>query len=131
MGMGKTDTWVRSVSVDWDDPQLVSLLRRSENWSIDNRGGYTPQHVQVYLGWSNSVGRSATLVWERDTSVVLEATFPLARGEQVRVDKHLGHRVRTLWGVVVEGREGNREEDRRKGIHVYWLQVLNKPGDDY
>lgn len=127
--MSRAGTPVSNVHVDWDDPQLVSLLRRSESWSIDNRGGFTPQHVQVYLGWSGSVGRSATLVWERDTAVVLEASFSLAQGEQVRVDKHLGERIRTLWGVVVEGREGYRDEDRRKGVHVYWLQVLNKPGD--
>jgi hypothetical protein len=131
MVMGKADTRISNVRVDWDDPQLVSLLRRSESWSIDNRGGFSSQHVQVYLGWSGTVGRSATLVWERENSIVIEATFPLAQGEQVRVDKNLGHRVRTLWGVVVEGREGHREEDRRKGIHVYWLQVLNKPGDEF
>ena len=131
MAMSKADTWINNVRVDWDDPQLASLLRQSENWSIDNRGSVTAQHVQVYLGWSGSVGRSATLVWERETSVVIEATFPLARGDQVRVDKNLGHRIRTLWGVVVEGREGYRDEDRRKGIHVYWLQVLNKPTGEF
>ena len=125
----KTETWTRNAPVNWDDPQLVSLLRRSESWSIDNRGGFTPQHVQVYLGWSGTVGRSATLVWERDSAAVVETTFTLPQGEQVRIDRHLGDRIRTLWGVVVEGREGYREEDRRKGLHVYWLQVLNKPGD--
>ncbi|RDS84950.1 hypothetical protein DWU98_03110 [Dyella monticola] len=116
---------VSNVSVNWDDPQLVSLLRRSEQWSIDNRSGFSPQDVHVYLGWSGSVGRPATLVWERDNALVLETTFPIAQGEQVRVDKHLGNRIRTLWGVVVEGREGFREGDRQKGIHVYWLQVSN------
>lgn len=118
-------TRVSNTNVNWDDPQLVSLLRRSEQWSIDNRGGFSPQDVHVYLGWSGSVGRTATLVWERDNAIVLETTFPIAQGEQVRIDKHLGNRIRTLWGVVVEGREGFREEDRQKGIHVYWLQVSN------
>ncbi|MBE1159820.1 hypothetical protein [Dyella acidiphila] len=119
----KPHTQSSHVRVNWDDPELSSLLKRSDSWQLDNRGGYTSQEVQVYLGWSGSVGRSATLVWERDRSVVLEATFPLAKGDQVRVDKHLGERIRTLWGVVAEGREGYREEDRLRGIHLYWLQV--------
>jgi hypothetical protein len=109
--------------VNWNDPELAALLKRSDSWQLDNRGGFMPQDVQVFLGWSGSVGRSAVLVWERGKSVVLEAPFPLSKGEQVRVDKHLGESIRTLWGVVVEGREGMRKEDRAHGIHLYWLQV--------
>jgi hypothetical protein len=116
-------TRVSHVRVDWNDPQLESLLRRSESWSLDNRGGFTPQEVQIYLGWSGTVGRSAMLVWERDKSVVLETNFPIGLGEHVRIDKHLGEGIRTLWGVVADGREGFREEDRKKGIHLYWLHV--------
>jgi len=127
----KASTHAASVRVDWDDPGLVSLLRRSEHWSIDNRSGFTPQDVQVYFGWSGSVGRAATLVWERDNAVVLETHFPIGQGEQLRVDKHLGHRIRTLWGVVVDGREGYREEDRQKGVHVYWLQIMNRPAQAF
>lgn len=127
----KAHTQASPVRVDWDDPKLVSLLQRSEQWSIDNRGGFSPQDVQIYFGWSGSVGKTATLVWERDNAIVLEATFPIGQGEQIRVDKHLGHRIRTLWGVVVDGREGVREEDRQKGVHVYWLQVLNNPAESF
>jgi hypothetical protein len=119
----RPDTRVSNIRVDWNDPQLESLLRRSESWSLDNRGGFTPQEVQIYLGWSGTVGRSAMLVWERDKSVVLETNFPLGLGEHVRVDKHLGESIRTLWGVVADGREGFRGEDRKKGIHLYWLHV--------
>jgi hypothetical protein len=122
----KESSLASNTQIDWDDPKLVSLLQRSEQWSIDNRGGFSPQSVQVYFGWSGSVGKTATLVWERENAVVLETTFPIGQGEQVRVDKHLGDRIRTLWGVVVDGREGVREEDRQNGIHIYWLQVLNK-----
>jgi hypothetical protein len=119
----KPHTKVSGLRVDWNDPELSSLLKRSEGWQLDNRGGFATQEVQVYLGWSGTVGRSAVLVWEREKSVVLETNFPIGQGEQVRVDKHLGDRIRTLWGVVVEGREGVREEDRQRGIHLYWLQV--------
>ncbi|GLQ46019.1 hypothetical protein GCM10007862_10700 [Dyella lipolytica] len=119
----KPRTKVTNIRVDWSDPKLESLLRRSENWSLDNRGGHTPQDVEVYLGWSATVGRSARLVWERDQSVVVLTNFPIAKGEHVRLDKHLGDSIRTLWGVAVDGRESNREEDREQGLHVYWLQI--------
>jgi hypothetical protein len=114
---------VSNVRVNWNDPDLSSLLKRSESWQLDNRGGCTPQDVQVYVGWSGTVGRSASLVWERDKSAVLETNFSIGPGEQVRVDKHLGESIRTLWGVVVEERKGSREEDHIRGIHLYWLQV--------
>jgi hypothetical protein len=114
---------VTNVRVDWNDPQLESLLRRSDGWRLDNRGGYSPQDVQVYVGWSGTVGKSAVLVWERGQSVVLETDFPIGQGEQIRVDKHLGDSIRTLWGVVVEERKGQREEDRMKDLHLYWLHV--------
>jgi hypothetical protein len=119
----KPHTQVSNLSINWNDPDLASLLKRSESWQLDNRGGHTPQDVQVYVGWSGTVGRSAMLMWERDQSVVLKTNFELGQGEQVRVDKHLGDRIRTLWGVVLEGREGSRQEDRQHGIHLYWLQI--------
>ena len=119
----KSHTKVSNVRVNWNDPELAALLKRSDNWQLDNRGGFAPQDVLVYLGWSGSVGRSAILVWEHGKSVVLETPFPLGNGEHVRVDKHLGDRIRSLWGVVLEGREGLRAEDRARGIHLYWVQV--------
>jgi hypothetical protein len=119
----KPHTHVSNLSINWNDPELASLLQRSEGWKLDNRGGHTPQEVQVYVGWSGTVGRTARLVWERENAAVLETNFPIGPGEQVRIDKHLGDRIRTLWGVVLEGREGSREEDRLRGIHLYWLQT--------
>ncbi|WP_233841869.1 hypothetical protein [Dyella sp. 2HG41-7] len=119
----KAHTNVSGTRVNWDDPQLASLLQRSESWSIDNRGGFSPQDVEIYVGWSGSIGRPAVLVWERGNAVVLETKFPIEKGEQIRVDKHLGDRIRTLWAMVVDGREGTRDEDRKNGVHIYWLQV--------
>lgn len=109
--------------VDWSDPQLESLLRKTESWKLDNRNVYPEQEVEIHIGWAAAVGRPALLVWERDQAMVLATTFPLPHGEHVRVDSHLGEGVRTVWGMVVEGREGHRAEDRANGIHVYWLHV--------
>jgi hypothetical protein len=54
---------------------------------------------------------------------VLATNFPLPQGEHVRVDSRLDGGMRTMWGVVVEGREGHRAEDRANGIHVHWLHM--------
>ena len=116
-------TEASSSQVNWNDPDLASLLKRSDGWLLDNRGGHAPQDVQVCLGWSGTVARAAVLVWERENAAVLQTNFPIGQGEQIRLDKHLGDRIRTLWGVVVDGREGIREGDRERGIHLYWLQI--------
>lgn len=109
--------------VDWNDPELESLLRKSESWTLDNRSGYVAQQVRIHIGWGACADKPAVLVWERDNVMVLEAGFPIAQGEHVRVERLAGDGVRTVWGVVVEGREGFRAEDRANGVHVYWLHV--------
>jgi hypothetical protein len=79
--------------------------------------------VQIHIGWAATTGKPALLVWERDQVMVLETHFPLTQGEHIRVDCHLGDSVRTVWGMVVEGREGNRTEDQANGIYVHWLHL--------
>ena len=53
--------------------------------------------------------------------VATQAIIP--KGEQVRVDRVQGGILRSSWGVVVDGREGRRDEDRAQGIHVYWVHT--------
>ena len=31
--------------------------------------------------------------------------------------------MRSSWGIVMDGREGFRAEDRASGIHVHWVHV--------
>jgi hypothetical protein len=114
---------VKGNRVDWSDPRLQELLRRSENWKLDNRGTYTPKDVMIHLGWGASTGRPAILVWERDQVMMLETRYAIALGEQVRVDEPQGERLRSVWGLVVEGREGFRAEDRANGVHLHWLHL--------
>lgn len=109
--------------VDWNDPHLESLLRKTEKWKLDNRGVYPVQEVQIHVGWGAAACKPALLVWERDQAMVLETRFPILRGEHVRVDSYLGEGVRVVWGVVIDGREGFRAEDRANGVHVHWLHV--------
>lgn len=123
MNLAPDKTPHSATTVNWQDPDLQALLSKSENWRFDNRGGHTEQDVHVYLGWSGTVAHEAKLVWEKDQAVVLVTDFPIGPGEQVRLERPLGDRTRTLWGQMVEGREGNREEDKQKGLLVYWLRV--------
>lgn len=119
----KPNSKLSNNQVDWSDPHLESLLRKTESWKLDNRGGFPAVDVHVHVGWGASSGRKAVLVWENDQVMVLETRFSIPRGEQVRVDRIYGDGLRTLWGIVAEGREGFREDDRKNGVYVHWLHV--------
>ncbi|WP_199099564.1 hypothetical protein [Dyella sp. ASV21] len=121
--MSADNSQPRGNRVDWSDPRLQELLRKSESWKLDNRGTYIPKEVMIHLGWGASTGRPAKLVWERDQVMMLETRFAIPVGEQVRVDEPQGDGLRSVWGVVAEGREGFRAEDRADGIHLHWLHL--------
>ena len=109
--------------VDWSDPDLEALLRKTEAWKLDNRGAFPAQDVQIHIGWGASAARKGVLVWEAERVMVLETHFLLPQGEHVRVDRISAGNLRTVWTVVAEGREGFREEDKENGVYVHWLHV--------
>ncbi|TBR39775.1 MULTISPECIES: hypothetical protein [Dyella] len=109
--------------VDWSDPRLDALLKKTESWSLDNRGAFPEQNVQIHVGWGASTGKPARLVWERDQAVVIISDYTLPKGESVRVDRHLGDRLQSAWGAVVESRPGQRDEDQAGGLYVHWVHM--------
>jgi len=109
--------------VDWSDPRLQSLLSKTEGWSLDNRGVFTPVPCEIHVGWGAGAGRPATLVHEQSGVMVVATPAIIPKGEQVRVDRIQADSLRSTWGVVVDGREGRREDDRAQGLHVYWLHT--------
>ena len=119
----KTNSKLSNNQVDWTDPRLETLLRKTESWKLDNRGAFAAVEVQISVGWGANSGRHAVLVWETDQVMVLETRFTIAQGEHVRVDRVYGDGVRAIWGMVAEGREGFREEDRQNGVFVHWLHL--------
>ena len=121
--MHKTPARMSGHRVDWDDERLSALLKKTEGWTLDNRGSAEPQAVQLHVGWGASSGRHADLVWERAQAVVLVTAFAIPVGEHVRIDRHLGEDLRSAWGVVVDGREGFRAEDREAGAWVHWVHL--------
>lgn len=110
-------------TVDWEDPLLASLLKKSENWQLDNRGTFTAQAVEIQLGWGTSSSRPALLVWERDQVMVLETAFPIQQGELVRIDKLVGPSRQSTLGTLVESRIGARVLDEPGEVHVHWITV--------
>ncbi|MGB3748621.1 MAG: hypothetical protein WBG85_09475 [Rhodanobacter sp.] len=110
-------------TVDWSHPELQSLLGKTEGWSLDNRGVFSPVPCELHIGWGAGAVRGATLVFERDGVMVIEANFLIQVGEKLRVDRIVLGSLRSSWGTVAEGREGHRTEDRANGTRVYWVHV--------
>ena len=120
--MNYKDNQIRpSNRVDWSDPQLQKLLSKIEGWDLDNRESYPRKEVQIQVGWNAGVGKKAALVWKREKVMVLEVNFAIPTGEYVRVDTLFGDSMRSVWGVVVEGRAGRRPDDCANGVNIYWL----------
>lgn len=109
--------------VDWNNPDLQSLLSKTEGWSLDKRGVYTPTACELHVGWGAGTGRPATLVYERDVVLVVETRFAIPKGEHVRVDRLRSGTMSSTWGIVAEGREGFRDEDRVNGVYVHWVHT--------
>lgn len=109
--------------VDWSHPELEALLNKTIGWNLDNRGTHQPEQVEIQVGWQAGSSRPAVLVWKSENVMVLETAFALPHTEHVRVDCPFGDAIRSIWGIVVDGRPGNRAHDLENGIHVYWLKV--------
>lgn len=112
-----------SSQVNWDDPVLASLLKKTESWQLDNRGSFIPQPVEIQIGWGASTGRPATVVWEQAQVTVLETSFPIEQGELVRIDKSVGNVLQTSLGTLVESRPGVRVHDQPGDVYVHWISV--------
>jgi hypothetical protein len=110
-------------TVDWNDPQLQSLLDKTDGWSLDNRGVFSPVPCELHIGWGAGAVRGATLVFEQNGVMVIEANFSIQVGEKLRIDRLVLGALRSNWGTVAEGRDGHRAEDRANGIRVYWVHV--------
>jgi hypothetical protein len=123
MAMNQYDKPPSANLVDWDDPHLQKLLSKTEGWSLDNRGVFSPVSCDIHVGWGAGAGKPGTVVYEQPGVMVVATASIIPQGEQVRVDRLQAGTLRSTWGVVVDGREGRREEDRARGLHVYWVHM--------
>ena len=115
----------RPVKVDWSDPELQSLLSKTEHWQLDKRRSFSSQEVRIHLRWDAGTSREARIVDRREAVIVLLTTFPLPAGEQVRVDRPRDDPGTPLWGVVIQSRPGTRAEDLAQGAHLHWVRLAD------
>ncbi|UJJ53916.1 hypothetical protein [Rhodanobacter thiooxydans] len=127
MGHDKSRSSVSVGQVDWDDPNLDALLQKIDGWKLDNRSDHPLQDVQIQIssGWTaNSVvSKPAQMVSMDEQAMVLVTRFPLPLGDRVRVDTQHAGGTRSVWGCIVEGREGHRVEDREHGLFLSRLRI--------
>lgn len=109
--------------VDWDTPEMQSLLNKTMSWQLENRGSFSLCPVDIHLGWSTDISQPATLLMERGNVMVIETSFPIPPGENLKVDKPSGDDLPLrFWGTVIESRPGNRAGDDAKNTHIHWVQ---------
>lgn len=127
MGHDKTRSSVSVGAVDWNDPNLDALLQKVDGWKLDNRSDHPLQEVQIQIssGWTaNSVvSKPAQLIPMDEENMMLLTRFPLPQGDHVRVDSQHAGGTRSVWGWIVEGREGHRIEDRAHGLFLSKLRI--------
>lgn len=109
--------------VNWEDPLLASLLKKTESWQLDNRGTFAPLEVEIQLGWGAGSFRPGTVVWQKDQVSVLETTFPIEPGVLVRIDRRVGDSLLTTLGTVLESRPGSRAHEQPGDVYVHWVIV--------
>lgn len=83
--------------------------------------------IRVTCGWSASdISKPALLISDIEGIMVLATQLPLPHGEEVQVNSETAGIARTRWGVVIEEREGQRQEDRTQGVFLNWLRVRSR-----
>jgi hypothetical protein len=114
--------------VDWSKPHLEALLKKTEGWLLDNRGSFSPQDIEIQIGWAGGMistsvdsARPGLLVWEHDQVMVVETDFPIEQGELLRIERTTVDGMQTVWGTLIESRPGQRVDDGEKGVHLHWV----------
>lgn len=126
-----TDPTSRAVDVDWDDPRLQELLKKTEGLRLDNRNTFAARWVRFHLGWHLGAAvvtwQPALLVWDdHQGGLVLQTrTEAFQVGDPVAVDlAPQGMGARTVFGEVRESRPGLRPEDQGQAVFFTKIQVL-------
>lgn len=127
MGRDKTlDPNNELVEVNWDDPRVQQLLKKSEGLRLDGRGSYRQRPVRLWCSWQSAgTARRALLAGESGAGVFTVLTdFPLERGQPVALELQPGNAQVTGRQLckVINCRAGNRAEDGGRQVYVVRLQ---------
>nr|WP_288120847.1 hypothetical protein [Thiomonas sp.] len=122
MSHGAKDPTSRLVDVDWNDPKLQELLKKTESLRLDNRGMFKARRVLLRRSWHPSGAASEVLLVADPGGgkLTVLADFPLDRGDPVTLDKELAGNAEAgiLLCEVVGCRRGSRPEDAGREVFV-------------
>lgn len=116
-----------TLEVDWEDPKLQELLKKSEGLRLDGRGAFKQRPVQLWMSaQAGGVARDGRLVGDTGKGVLtVLAGFPLERGMPVSLgipangSAAVGRQV----CQVLDCRLGNRTEDKGRKVYVIHLKT--------
>ncbi|WP_031404890.1 hypothetical protein [Thiomonas sp. FB-Cd] len=125
------DPTSRLVDVDWNDPRLQELLKKTEGLRLDDRGTYKPRRIRVHPGWhplgaNRGAWVPALLVWDTGHGdlVIQMQPMPLRPGDPMTLDKAPnGVEARLEHGEIMQCRAGVRPEDEGKDVFLVWVHV--------
>lgn len=125
------DSMPRAVDVDWDDPQLQDLLKKTEGLRLDNRNTFHARWVKWLPGWHLDAAavawQPALLVWDdhQGRLMLQTRTQALQVGDPVALDlASQGLSPRIVFGEVLQSRPGLRPQDQGQEVFFARIQVL-------
>ncbi|WP_018915053.1 hypothetical protein [Thiomonas sp. FB-6] len=121
----KDPTLGNMTNVDWNDPELRSLLAATEALRVDKRGSYGARAVHLRMGAGAGPEGRALLVGETDgvLQMLFDQTLPI--GRIVSLNRDPGAALGGTWETcsVLSCRRGARQDDARHAIYVLELQA--------
>jgi hypothetical protein len=127
------DFMARAVDVNWDDPQLQDLLKKTEGLRLDDRNTFHARWVKWRLGWHQDAQaaswQAGLLVWDdhQGRLVLQTRSQELQAADPVAVDlAPQGMPARIVLGEVLQSRPGQRAEDQGREVFFTSIQVFKK-----
>ena len=116
------DLYMKSVEVDFNDPRIQELMRKTEALSLDRRGQQSLQNVLVRPTWNPAeAGVAAVQIGEEaEGQVTLAASQSFAVGDDLLLHRQAGG----PGGVyrVEASRPGRRQEDAAQSLFITHLR---------
>lgn len=120
----------KRVDVDWNDPRLQELLRKTEGLRIDARATFKPRPARLRLGWREGV--SWFEVWRvyqtDDLHVIrLDRRLDMHVGDAVSLDtlRPTAPAAGIVFAQVDAMRAGQRNDDQGTPVVLLWLRAIH------
>ncbi|SCC94014.1 conserved hypothetical protein [Thiomonas sp. X19] len=117
------------IDVDWNDPRLQELLRKTEGLRIDARATFKPRPARLRLSWRE--GAAWFDVWRvhqtGDFHVIrLDRRLDMRVGDAVSLDtlRPTAPTAGIVFTQIDAMRAGERNEDQRTPVVLLWLRAV-------